>query len=661
MSDFTCRFQSITGADIPVPEELEVVPIQFTRGRLGGCLHADIEVYGPIDLLWSMVYVLGRKAVIFSPDGQPVWWGIVEDVVINRGALSDGISIRDMINRARFNYIYEELGETVDGQTDWAENAESIAKFGFVKEHNGSIETEMQPGAADQYRDNFLLRRGLPTSITGQSTGETFAQIRGSGLINTLQWMYYDQPLGLATHEAEQPTEQALGAGLTSSRIGHAVNGKISELDGKFAKLRPGWATITGTGNSNNRDTEITSVDSREVVDFDATQMAFEANDDWVDSDDALSFLEVDDYAEVTGTANNNGIWRVRRSGADHVVVRGAGPVVGELPSGGNIRRGTYIQVDSILNNEAPGATVTIVLHGQQITQAFQITSATGWTVAEIKLRLARVGMPGDSLQLDICADSGGQPGTVLETSIISPALLAEETLNVETFAFSNTTLLSPSTTYHLRLKRTGSNSHEAFYLVELDEKGSGALLWNGSAWYLRDPAAALAYRIEGTQETTAQIRQIAITCGQNFITRTDIRVASGKETLQWRDGEMLAYDELVALLNLGTSDGKVLIADVTLDRILRITAEKPLGSATVQETLTGVWVDMAGEPLPEGYLPVGEWVQRGDIPSGIATHYRMSPKFIEEMTYDCTQRKISNVRYRGEPEDSDFLGLNDG
>ena len=556
-------------------------------------------------------------------------------------------------------YVHEQLGEMVTGETDWAENSESIARFGFIKESIETQEIEATPELAEAKRDLLLAERGRAVPISGPGgQAETSVLLKCIGDFSTLTWRYYDQPVGLATHEADEGTEQALGVGFTSSRVGHFTPDKISDLDGKFRKFPTGRVTISGTSFGNNRSTTITAVDSREVVDFPTTKMAFEANDDWIDSDDELDVFAVGDWTEVTGTTKNNGFWRVRRSGADHVIVRGPGPVLGEISHVGNIRRGTFISVSDTVATEEPGANITITLHGQRIAQAFSITGTTGWAVAKIELRLGRMGMPSDELQLDLCADSSGNPGSVLESVTISPAMLAEERLENEIFAFSNTITLNPATTYHLRLSRTGSNNHENFYLVELDQASSGVQLWDGTAWQVRDPVASLAYRIEGAAETTEQIRGIVAACGQNVISKSSIEASSGIETNQYRDGSMFAYDEIVALMDAGTVSGGGLIAEVTIENILRIRAEPPITAITVQQTDGEQWLDLHGRPLPEGYLPVGQWIGCDDIPSAVAELYRMSPKFLMEAEYDCQAMRIRSYSFRGEPEVDDILGL---
>lgn len=655
-------FATMQRADLPIAEGLRTKPLWFTRSVRGGCLEADIEVHGKQNLLWSLLHLIGKRVTIRNRFHRPVWWGIVEDVMIGEGVQQDGVSIRDMHNRVKMAYTYEQLGETVDGETDWAEHAESIATLGFVKETLETLEIAADEDLANQKLQTYLEKFGLPIPMWSEGTGEPVAIIRASGEIKHFLWKYYSQDLGLAEHEAESSGQQALGVGFTSNEVGFAAGGKISELNGKFAEFPDsGVIRISGSGNSNDRLTRIQGTDSREPVEFDASGISFEANDDLVDqSDSALGFLSQDDWIEVTGTSSNNGYWYINDAAADHVVVRGASAITNELdPPGAIIRRGGYIETTSLLNHERPGlGTVTVQYYGLPMTQPFQIPTATGWTLAAVELRLGRHGMPTDLFQLDVCEDDGvGGSGAVIATATIAPALLAEDSLATEKFEFDNTDLLAPATTYHLKLSRTGDMDAENYYLVEIDEATAGGLLlWTGGEWHGHIPdEAKLSYRVLGAQETTDQIAAIVEACGQ-FVDEVEIVNSSGKETNQWRDGSLTAYDEIMALLDIGTSDGEPLFCDITYNGIMRITKAPPSTAQTAQWLSNGTWKDERGRPLEEGVLPVGQWVARPHIPAAFAYHYRMSPKLLEEARYDCETGQIQQPRFQGEPTPDQIL-----
>lgn len=664
---FAVRFQSKDRGDVHLPAGLTARPLSFSRTIYGGCHQASIEVAGDLTRLWSLLSWLGRRVIIYNPYMVPVWWGLIEETTINRGSLQDGLSIRDMYNRIRIAYSYDQLGDNIAGRTDWAEHAVSISRMGFIKELLETQELDATPLAADAKRNTLLNLIGLPLAVTGDrsgaAAGPATVTLRCIGEFETFAWRYYEQPSGLQQTMLPEVKEQPLGLGLTADNICFAIGGKISDLGGRFDAM-PSDAKITISGTSSNNGVRtITGTDGRPQKTYSSNTISFDPTDDIHDfANEGLGFIETDDFISVSGSSGNSAVYRVNSASSDHVTVRpstiggeSAGPTI-------TILRGNYIQVAEATVYEPPsGPNRTIAVHGQRLAQPLRITTPEPWAIDRIEITVGKVGNPTDGLALDIMADNGSTPGALIRSATLLASQFGSDST---TWSFPYNLGFTPdiNTLYWLQLRRTGAMDTQNYYNVEIGEDStltSGILrLWAGSAWVVSDPTASMNFMVKGAWETTYQIRRIVESAGQ-YVSQVDMQASSGVWTHQYRDGDSLAYDEIMALLENGTVGGEALMAEVTLDgRLLVRTPAPPDPVSAVQQNADGAYLDLYNRPLPDGVLPVGRWIMRPDIPMQVAAHYKLSPRLVEEAEYDCIQNRIRRVRFHGDPDPAKILGF---
>lgn len=96
-----------------------------------------------------------------------------------------------------------------------------------------------------------------------------------------------------------------------------------------------------------------------------------------------------------------------------------------------------------------------------RLGQPFTVSNTSAVTSVDAYY-LAKNGSPTDNVLCDIYSDSGGSPGSILETSstsIDSSTLPARGTVGPQTFTFAGTTTLTAGTTYWLVFRRSGSVS----------------------------------------------------------------------------------------------------------------------------------------------------------------------------------------------------------
>ncbi len=649
-----------------IPYGVVLSPQNYDKKVIGGCAQAEIQAEGPTLSLWTTLQWLGHRVIVYNRYQSPVWWGIIDEVEIALGSSVVGLSLRNMRNRVAVAYTSDTDGVTTRGTTDWEDDTESVTRYGY-HEHLASLsDTNLEQ--AEAKRDAILNAVGKPAPIISiGDSGSTVATIRCIGYWQTLEWRYYQQLAGLEAHDESGGSEQLLGQGFTGTSIGFSKHGKIHDLAGKMDAFIAGHSIeITGS-TSNDMAVLIESSTDEQLRTYASGAIDFDANDDIRDlTNQQLDFIATSDYINVTGSSvgGNNTTYRCRQSGADAIVVgpqtvttSAAGPTI-------TIVRGNSIATDGATVREFPGATVTLTTHGEQIAQSFSLEANTSWTVNSILVRMRRVGAPADNVTVDLCADSAGAPGTVLDTCTVTGSTIQKNESNWVTFEMSNLDTITYGTDYWIVISRTGANEAYNYYIVEVDEElgySRGLLkLWDGAAWQTRAPDADLLFQVQGSVVTTTQLDTLITTSGQ-FIEDVDIVDASGVSSIQYRNGDNLALDEAEDLLATGTSAGERLLADVTVERIARIYAQASADDNTNYILGSdGQLRDAFNHVIEHGKLPVGAWIDIEDIPAAIGSLTRISPFFCESASMDCNSGKI-RIEPQGQPSAWDIGEISEG
>jgi hypothetical protein len=266
-----------------------------------------------------------------------------------------------------------------------------------------------------------------------------------------------------------------------------------------------------------------------------------------------------------------------------------------------------YANPDGLIENlyEGPGFQFVGGSTGDQnIYQSFTVASGD-WRAHQVWLKAAIKANPIDSLQVDICEDSGGSPGSSVASGTVS------HTAMTSTFTWLCFDLTSPPVlsagVYWLWVHRTGANNGSSKYVLKADEFESytGGLCRVGAS--PRTPAADLLFKIAGSAETSAQIAAMAIEAGQ-FLAGARLDASSGIYTNPFRAGALTALQEILNHLRAGNADSVKLQAEVTQDRCLRVWL-KP-GPATAELTITqeGLLADRWGKVLPAWTPAAGRW-----------------------------------------------------
>lgn len=645
MAEFYVILQDQSGNDFVMPADLDLLPLRYSGAAVGGFEQAEIAVRGTAIALKALRGWLGYRATICNRHGQIVWRGFVEEAKVSVGMFLSGWSLKGMYNQIAVAYSTTVNGATEDGVTAWATDTDSFVRYGAKQRRLTASEVDLSQ--ANAQRDTQLAASKDPVRTRSFQGGRT--EVMGTlfcrGFWFTLSWQYYTQLSGLEENAASGNADQPLGQGVTANTIGFTNDGKIHDVGGRLNKFPAGHNVSVSGSASNNGIRLIQNADNREAQSYTSTTISLDPVDDIMDTpNDGFGFVQTSDNIQMAGSAGgHDGYYRVQSASPDHLTVKPA--TIGTQAAGPSITisRGNYLQTSVSGVHERPGAsTVTLAVHGQKIAQSFSLAAMLSWTVERILVRVQRVGSPGDNVVVQLCADSAGAPGTLIEQVSMAAAAFST-TKEWAAFVFGNTNTISYGTTYWIVISRSGSADPSNYYVIDVDEALSyprGALkLWTGSAWVDRATGASLIFRVMGAWETTAQIQQIETDAGA-LLAGTDIVTPSGIYGNQYRNGETTALDEVEALLDSGTSNQRRLLAEVTTERILRV-YEQPAASEALLMASDGTLQTLTGGAWGPGKLPHGKWI-------GLLDDDGDGPFFCERAEVDCQTGQYSALEPQG-------------
>jgi len=286
--------------------------------------------------------------------------------------------------------------------------------------------------------------------------------------------------------------------------------------------------------------------------------------------------------------------------------------------------------------------------------QSFQLSSTSGWTATEIWLRMLKQGDPTDNILVTLYSDSGNEPNAELDAAAALDASTVTTAAKWTKFTLNTGTALSTGTTYWIRVARSGAVHSTVFCRVghnaALGYPRGEMKLYSTilSTWVTKNMEAN--FKVVGSVATTTQISNIVTDCGE-FITSTVIEDASGINTHLYRNGDYTAWTEILALLDIGTSNDRRLLAEVTRPRRLRIYEEDAITTVNYKLSADGKLYTSAGRLVPPEDCFIGKWVALEDVvPDTVDTSVLASPSpvFIDEAEFDVKSGRWYPIKTRG-------------
>jgi len=649
MRHFTVSIGQRDFSALVLPPELQLTYVRGSAAALGGMQEATIVATGPRTALYAALDWLRCPVAVYNRKGTPVWWGYVAALTGQFGALQIGLSLDEIANRVQVIYAYQDpTGKSVKGTTAWVEDAVSRATYGTWELIKSLGNANADQAIYDRDLTLATLKQPVGTpAIVGQS-GPDSVTLLCRGWFSTLTASYYARPDGKVQSSNNRGNAISLGQKLTANTIGFEPNNDyIHDIQGRLHYFESDqWVQVSGSA-SNNGAFRVARGTTQLAASWASTSIWFNTSDDILTTASNFAFVDANDLILVSGAtypSNNGYFWVDTVQDGNHIVTvaktitsYGTGPLV-------TVQRGNAVGCEANFVRESPGATVTLTTIGEKLAQSFVVTGASAWKAYEVQLRVMKVNTPADGVIVELCADNAGLPGTVLDSATVSAANFGTS-LTWMTFVLTGAATLTIGATYWLVIRRSGASEYANYYQVDVDEDQSyaagAAKAWNGASWITPPTPVDIPFAVFGKEETTTQLAAIASSAGQ-FMAGSQIMDTSGLLTYQYREGRLRAYDEALALLAAGTSDGRRLLAEVTPQRYLSIYKEPLQGSVdTYVLGMDGTWTDNLGSPLEEGVLPVGKWVEIRALPAEVLATTKVTPFVVDEAEYDADSGEL--------------------
>ena len=291
-----------------------------------------------------------------------------------------------------------------------------------------------------------------------------------------------------------------------------------------------------------------------------------------------------------------------------------------------------------------------------QAYQSFQLRSVDddAFYAAALDIHLVKSGGGGNPLKFyitsDLTVDGSGVPVNVLAYGITTPTAYGTDAWHK--IALNTMPLLQPSTTYYLWVRPEGAWAFPTFdYCVwatsEPASYAEGALYSGNNnaspSWSVQ--AGDADFGIYGYRDTAQQVSDIATATKHANVASIQLDTTSGIKTYAARAAESNALTEIQALLEVGCSDGRRMLAEITRQRILRVYKE-PAADVSTDYMLTAdgkVWTCKGVQVKASTFRP-GVWVRLRDTVLSDCDQLmaRLSPIFVEGTDYECESGKLT-------------------
>jgi hypothetical protein len=273
-----------------------------------------------------------------------------------------------------------------------------------------------------------------------------------------------------------------------------------------------------------------------------------------------------------------------------------------------------YSCSDGFLANYEPGPGFVSVGHAwshRMLAQSFQTVGA--WNLLHIDLMLRNIGSNTRSTWGRIYqANLSGVPTTYLDaTASVAASTIPSDHYAWTRYTFSSPVALSAGANYALALDPGAQDAAKYLQAKSNDNlpyPDSYAWHFQNPNWFAFSPDTDIVFRLIGVTDTGEQIQAIVADCGQ-FFPRVAVPETS-LLTCPFRPGNWSGLAELRHLMNLGTANHRLLLANVTPERHLVFSEQPDPDSPDVSMDHHGSFRNAQNIRIPPYLPPVGRWVR---------------------------------------------------
>ncbi|QRN82157.1 hypothetical protein JR338_06825 [Chloroflexota bacterium] len=214
----------------PIHLRLPVRPIHLTWSAFGGPEKAELLVDGPKDELLDLVNLLRCGVTVRDGQGEPVWWGYIEEVQVELEEVEVRVSLEDLANQVSVQYDYTSPA-TLPGDrnlTDVAEDLRSQVDYGIKTKL--LRKTNIDSPHAEALRDTWLEQHARPVSRLTQrkDNGPVQGRLICAGWFKTLGWQPYTQLEGFYANYGPGPGSFTFGRYTSAKYVGQSFTPEIN-------------------------------------------------------------------------------------------------------------------------------------------------------------------------------------------------------------------------------------------------------------------------------------------------------------------------------------------------------------------------------------------------------------------------------------------------
>lgn len=207
-----------------VRNRIPLQPEYLSWTAFGGPERAELAAAGRPEQLLDLVNLLRCGVTVRDGRAEPVWWGYIEEVVVELEAVEVRVSLADLANEVRVQYDYTSPDNTRGDRnlTAIAADHRSQAEFGVKTRllHQANID---EPHAL-ALRDTWLAQHAWPVSRLSQrqQPGPERARLVCSGWFKTLDWQPYAQLEGFYANYGPGPGAFSFGREASAKYAGQS-------------------------------------------------------------------------------------------------------------------------------------------------------------------------------------------------------------------------------------------------------------------------------------------------------------------------------------------------------------------------------------------------------------------------------------------------------
>jgi len=208
---------------LPYQPEGATQVVSLSWRALGGCERAELQVSGLPQSLELWKDWLGKAVLIRNAFGSLVWWGYVQALSKQAGAVEQDCTLADVANRVAVAYTSLNPNGAQYGEamlTDWAEDAASVALYG--RKELLLTRGMMAESTALQLRAQVLRQRACPgirlqprqDQLANEKKKEEETElllVQCLGWAERLSWRFYQAPQAVLGNAVAQQGIQSLG------------------------------------------------------------------------------------------------------------------------------------------------------------------------------------------------------------------------------------------------------------------------------------------------------------------------------------------------------------------------------------------------------------------------------------------------------------------